>query len=218
MEADVDHIWPTIAAVSIRPYKGRFFDCPSSCAKGHCVALGCTRACPRAMDISPGYNHLISNKREWNNCFIKNAQKILRILPDCICKNNRFSACTVYTIFGEHGNGSCTMMAKPIRALEFDSQKYSNDSTSLLNSHQNRFPLDFFHRFNVILPSVTRSPFRSVHDRPCLLLGWWQVKNGVLQSKTLNLILIYRVFFVFTFLSVQFKYSLQPCILFKLCF
>ena len=118
-----------------------------------------------------GYNHLISNKREWNNCFIKNAQKILRILPDCICKNNRFSTCTVYTIFGEHGNGSCTMMAKPIRALEFDSQKYSNDSTSLLNSHQNRFPLDFSHRFNVILPSVTRSPFRSVHDRPCLLLG-----------------------------------------------
>ena len=24
-----------------------------------------------------GYNHLISNKREWNNCFIKNAHKIL---------------------------------------------------------------------------------------------------------------------------------------------
>ena len=22
-----------------------------------------------------GYNHLISNKREWNNCFIKNDQK-----------------------------------------------------------------------------------------------------------------------------------------------
>ena len=32
-------------------------------------------------------NHLISNKREWNNCFTKN------ILPDFICKNNRFSAC-----------------------------------------------------------------------------------------------------------------------------
>ena len=24
-----------------------------------------------------GYNHLISNKREWNNCFIKNNQQIL---------------------------------------------------------------------------------------------------------------------------------------------
>ena len=41
-----------------------------------------------------GYNHLISNKHEWNNnCFIKNAHKILRILPYFICKNNRFSAC-----------------------------------------------------------------------------------------------------------------------------
>ena len=29
-----------------------------------------------------GYNHLISNKREWNNCFIKNAHKISLNLPD----------------------------------------------------------------------------------------------------------------------------------------
>ena len=27
-----------------------------------------------------GYNDLISNKREWNNCFIKNAQKNCNIL------------------------------------------------------------------------------------------------------------------------------------------
>ena len=45
----------------------------------------------------------------WNNCFIKNAHKISRILPDFICKNNRFSACFDFeqtrtvTIFGEHG-------------------------------------------------------------------------------------------------------------------
>ena len=31
-----------------------------------------------------GYNHLISNKREWNNCFIKNAHKISMNLPDII--------------------------------------------------------------------------------------------------------------------------------------
>ena len=31
-----------------------------------------------------GYNHLISNKREWNNCFIKNAHKISLNLPDLI--------------------------------------------------------------------------------------------------------------------------------------
>ena len=36
--------------------------------------------------------HLISNEREWHNCFIKNAHKISRILPDFICKNNCFSA------------------------------------------------------------------------------------------------------------------------------
>ena len=33
---------------------------------------------------SIGYNHLISNKHEWNNCFIKNAHKILMNLPDII--------------------------------------------------------------------------------------------------------------------------------------
>ena len=29
-----------------------------------------------------GYNHLISNKREWNNCFIKNNREILLYLAD----------------------------------------------------------------------------------------------------------------------------------------
>ena len=53
--------------------------------------------------------HLIANKRKWNNCFIKNAHKISRILPNFICKNNQFSACFNFdqtctvTIFGEHG-------------------------------------------------------------------------------------------------------------------
>ena len=28
------------------------------------------------------YNHLISNKREWNNCFIKNNQEILLDFTD----------------------------------------------------------------------------------------------------------------------------------------
>ena len=34
---------------------------------------------------------------------LKNAQKISRILPDFICKSNRFSACFSVTMFGEHG-------------------------------------------------------------------------------------------------------------------
>ena len=29
-----------------------------------------------------GYSHLISNKREWNNCFLKNSHKISLYLPD----------------------------------------------------------------------------------------------------------------------------------------
>ena len=45
---------------------------------------------PRVHWIWVGYNHVISNKCEWN-CFIKNAHKISRILPESICKNNRFS-------------------------------------------------------------------------------------------------------------------------------
>ena len=31
----------------------------------------------RGVQRRVGYNHLITNKREWNNCFIKNAPKIL---------------------------------------------------------------------------------------------------------------------------------------------
>ena len=45
---------------------------------------------PRVHWIWVGYNYVISNKCEWN-CFIKNAHKISRILPEFICKNNRFS-------------------------------------------------------------------------------------------------------------------------------
>ena len=37
-----------------------------------------------------GYNHLISNKREWNNFFIKNAHKISRILSDFLVKTTDF--------------------------------------------------------------------------------------------------------------------------------
>ena len=71
-----------------------------------------------------GYDQLISNKREWNDCFIKNAQKISRILADFICKNDRFQLVLIlsrrvsYYIWRARYDGSYTMMAKPIRALE----------------------------------------------------------------------------------------------------
>ena len=57
--------------------------------------------------------------------FIKNANKISRILPDFICRNNRFQLVFNFeqtrtvTIFGEHDNGSYTVNAKlNIGALE----------------------------------------------------------------------------------------------------
>ena len=48
-----------------------------------------------------GYNHLISNKREWNNCFIKNAPKY-RILG---YNNNKKAQKLTHTlaIFVDHG-------------------------------------------------------------------------------------------------------------------
>ena len=90
-------------------------------------------------------NSLISNKREWNNCFIENAHKIWRILPIFICKSNRFVSkrllkkqqqqkpkqiqtttkenknqpiFSLFLILSIDTDGSYTMMAKPIRALE----------------------------------------------------------------------------------------------------
>ena len=63
----------------------------------------------RGVSCRVGYNHVISNKHKWNNRFIKNAHKILRILSNFICENNQFSACFNFeqmhsaTIFGEHG-------------------------------------------------------------------------------------------------------------------
>ena len=41
------------------------------------------------------YNHLISNKREWNNCFIKNTPKILDKSPRLYSpRRNRMLQCT----------------------------------------------------------------------------------------------------------------------------
>ena len=43
-----------------------------------------------------GYNHLISNKREWNDCFIKNNQVILVGLADFLFKSNQKTICGRY--------------------------------------------------------------------------------------------------------------------------
>ena len=64
-----------------------------------------------------GYDHLISNKREWNNCFIKNHQEILLDFADFAWleqpEGNLMDA-----ISWVWYNGSYTIAAKPIKTLE----------------------------------------------------------------------------------------------------
>ena len=64
-----------------------------------------------------GYNHLISSKREWNNCFIKNHQQILLDFADFAWleqpERNLMDA-----ISRVWYNGSYTTAAKPIKTLE----------------------------------------------------------------------------------------------------
>ena len=66
-----------------------------------------------------GYNHLISNKREWNNCFIKNHQQILLDFANFAWleqpEGNLMDA-----ISRVWYNGSYTIAAKPIKTLELN--------------------------------------------------------------------------------------------------
>ena len=63
------------------------------------------------------YNHLISNKCEWNNCFIKNRQQILLDFADFAWleqpEGNLMEAFSRVWY-----NGSYTIAAKPIKTLE----------------------------------------------------------------------------------------------------
>ena len=64
-----------------------------------------------------GYNHLISNKREWNNCFIENHQQILLDLADFGWLEQPESN-LMDAISRVWYNGSYTIAAKPIKTLE----------------------------------------------------------------------------------------------------
>ena len=64
-----------------------------------------------------GYNHLISNKRKWNNCFIENNQEILLDLTDFAVQEQPADNSMV-AISRPWYNGSYTMAAKPIKSLE----------------------------------------------------------------------------------------------------
>ena len=59
-----------------------------------------------------GYNHFISNKREWKNCFIKNNQEILLDLAYFALQEQPEDNFMVTFL------GAYTMAAKPIKSLE----------------------------------------------------------------------------------------------------
>ena len=64
-----------------------------------------------------GYNHLISNKREWNNYFIKNHQQILLEFADFAWLEQPEGNLTD-AISWVWYNGSYTIASKPIKTLE----------------------------------------------------------------------------------------------------
>ena len=64
-----------------------------------------------------GYNHLISNKREWNNCFIKNHQQTLLDFAD-FAWSKQPEGNLMDAISQAWYNGSYTIGAKPIKTLE----------------------------------------------------------------------------------------------------
>ena len=59
--------------------------------------------------ICVGYNHRISNKREWNNRFIKKAHKYREFFLTLVVKTTDFQLVfnleqtRTVTVFGEHG-------------------------------------------------------------------------------------------------------------------
>ena len=65
-----------------------------------------------------GYNHFISNKREWNNCFIKNYQEILLDLANFALQEQTEDNLMV-AISQAWYNGPYAMAANyPIKSLE----------------------------------------------------------------------------------------------------
>ena len=101
-----------------------------------------------------GYNHLISNKREWNNCFIKNNREILLDLADFALQEQPEDNLMV-AISRACYNGSYTMAAKPIKSLElhytmiqFLITRFTQLSTTFFHkilqlSDENDLPEDF---------------------------------------------------------------------------
>ena len=108
--------------------------------------------------------------------------------------------------------------------------------TNILNPNQSRFPLDFPLTFTIILPSVTRTVnnskipltrskicFPSAHfytvnftlDNSNHAISAWQVRRKKPCTEVRDIRFISKQpskFFVFTFLSLEFKFSVHSCI------
>ena len=63
------------------------------------------------------YNHFISNKREWNNFFIKNNQEILPDIADFALQEQPEDKLMI-AISPTWYNGSHPMVTKPVKSLE----------------------------------------------------------------------------------------------------
>ena len=67
-----------------------------------------------------GYNHLISNKLKWNNCFIKNNQDIYLLDLIDFALQEQTEYVLIVTISWAWFNVSYTcMVAKPVKYLKF---------------------------------------------------------------------------------------------------
>ena len=64
-----------------------------------------------------GYNHLLSNEREWNNCFVKNSHEN-SLNPAGLVKNFPLDDFSYHICRAWYNDGSYTMDAKPIKSLE----------------------------------------------------------------------------------------------------
>ena len=78
-----------------------------------------------------GYNHFISNKREWNNCFIKNAPKYRKLDYN---KSKKAQKTThTLTIFVDHGiiNNSHTPLGAIVKLTAANWLFYFSNQNSL---------------------------------------------------------------------------------------
>ena len=104
--------------------------------------MGYLTIIPRARVGYEMVDHLISNKRKWNNCFIKNNKEILVDFAD-FALQEQLEDNSMVSIFRAWYNGSYTMAAKPIKSLEM----HYTMLQFLINRYMRTLRVWFFSRF-----------------------------------------------------------------------